>query len=302
MEAQANYEEVLEVNARELREEITRRLHELAARACEEVDTLVSSALRQLPPNLRAMKAKEAFMLGVPETATLDEPSLARLLVEADFEKTGTTKCEDLLIRSVTIQGYILGTNVSKIEITVDNDIFNSSAAIGLSFDQVRGTRKQTMSGLTPTEFMTSLPGCSLARPRAHHHTASHSPLRGRWKRQVLSKHELSVLVAQVALHRTLVDEVRQYARRLVRVASILPSDDVLERCKVELVRGVLPEPSPDLVVNALAQVSQDRELQLHHDQIRAHLDEVCSMLLHFLREKPNIAFSNSTDDVDKHA
>mmetsp|Transcript_47673 Transcript_47673/g.102057 ORF Transcript_47673/g.102057 Transcript_47673/m.102057 type:complete len:146 (-) Transcript_47673:61-498(-) len=74
MEAQACREQVLEVLGRDLQEEIKRRMHECAERACEEVDLLVNSALRQLPPNLRAMDAKEAFVLGVPnEVENLEE-------------------------------------------------------------------------------------------------------------------------------------------------------------------------------------------------------------------------------------
>lgn len=109
------------------------------------------------------------LMIGVPETADLSDPDNARILVEADFQKTGTTACEDLLIRSVTIQGYILGTNVSKIVVSVANDVFNSTAALGLELTQVRSNGAVgVMTGLTPENFMDYLPGCSIFRPRGY--------------------------------------------------------------------------------------------------------------------------------------
>jgi len=47
----------------ELRAELERNLKERGERACEDVDMMVASALRQLPPTWRAMPARDAFRM-----------------------------------------------------------------------------------------------------------------------------------------------------------------------------------------------------------------------------------------------
>lgn len=63
MEGSSDAEQMLEMTASELRAMIGEHLRERGERACEEIDFLVQSTLRQLPPDLRAMKASEAFKL-----------------------------------------------------------------------------------------------------------------------------------------------------------------------------------------------------------------------------------------------
>jgi len=62
VEGHAN-KEVLEVLDQELMASIRHHLRECAEDACLKVDLLISSALRQLPPDIRAMPVREAFNL-----------------------------------------------------------------------------------------------------------------------------------------------------------------------------------------------------------------------------------------------
>merc|ERR1719203_471775 len=54
-------------------------------------------------------------------------------------------------------------------------------------------------------------------------------------------------------------------------------------------------------MVYALAEIPEHRELQLHHQQVSAHLDEVSCMLLHFLSEELHVALPDGTHDIDEH-
>jgi len=125
----------------------------------------------------------EWLMVGMPEDASLDEPAKAQVLVTANFSKMSTDPCEDLLIRSITVQGYVLGSNTTKIKLSVNNEVFNSTAALGLSVTQVGadGTEKE-MSDLTPATFMGLMPGCVLSRPHGTWHRPTKSSFRRRTK------------------------------------------------------------------------------------------------------------------------
>lgn len=56
-------DDILEVIRQELEAGIANHLRECGEDACLQVDLLISSALRQLPPEIRAMPVKEAFRL-----------------------------------------------------------------------------------------------------------------------------------------------------------------------------------------------------------------------------------------------
>eukprot|EP00438_Fugacium_kawagutii_P023990 Skav216897 [mRNA] locus=scaffold1276:173928:176350:+ [translate_table: standard] len=70
--------EAFEAQATEARAQIVEEIMERADLACEEVDYLVSSALRHLPPALRAMPAREAIQRFLTEqTLPIEEASAA---------------------------------------------------------------------------------------------------------------------------------------------------------------------------------------------------------------------------------
>lgn len=76
------FEGLLQVLGEELRTELDRHLKDRGDHACEEIDTLVASVLRQLPPAWRALPARQAFriLLGDSAGATAaGRASLARV-------------------------------------------------------------------------------------------------------------------------------------------------------------------------------------------------------------------------------
>lgn len=128
-------------------------------------------------------QAGEWFMVGLPETAQLDDPANARMLVTANFSKMGTDPCEDLLIRDITVEGYVLGENVTKLKLSVANEVFNSTAALGLSITQKRSNGvEMEMPDLAPEIFAGYLPGCMIRRPRGYWHAPTKTSYRKRTK------------------------------------------------------------------------------------------------------------------------
>lgn len=113
----------------------------------------------------------EYVMIGMPEYADPSSPETSELMLTATFEKLTAEKCEDVLIRKVVMQGTKLGSNVSKVEFFVANDIFNSTHALGLNVN--------TMENLTAHSF-SMYTGCLIMRPRGYIHIPTKHSYRNR--------------------------------------------------------------------------------------------------------------------------
>mmetsp|Transcript_54440 Transcript_54440/g.117843 ORF Transcript_54440/g.117843 Transcript_54440/m.117843 type:complete len:146 (+) Transcript_54440:22-459(+) len=79
-------DELLELSREEVRAAVAERVRECAGVACKRIDGLVLSALRQLPPELRRMPARQAFELsaGGPWVEAQKVEMTMKRLEEAD--------------------------------------------------------------------------------------------------------------------------------------------------------------------------------------------------------------------------
>eukprot|EP00747_Dinoflagellata_sp_TGD_P164907 gnl/TRDRNA2_/TRDRNA2_185498_c0_seq1.p1 gnl/TRDRNA2_/TRDRNA2_185498_c0~~gnl/TRDRNA2_/TRDRNA2_185498_c0_seq1.p1 ORF type:complete len:246 (+),score=62.19 gnl/TRDRNA2_/TRDRNA2_185498_c0_seq1:99-836(+) len=75
--------ELLSLVTDELVAEYKERLHNDARQACEQIDRLLFSALRQLPPNIRAMPVREAFRLACDEEQDVGGGSVVQPVIGA---------------------------------------------------------------------------------------------------------------------------------------------------------------------------------------------------------------------------
>lgn len=120
----------------------------------------------------------EYLMIGIPANLNMSTPATANLMVEADFQKLTTLKCEDLMIRKVRVQGFTLGTNITMLEFSIASDTFSNSSTevLGLSLTNKRedGTEqtlsfsdRETGTLIKPVEHFTLYAVyCTLARAR----------------------------------------------------------------------------------------------------------------------------------------
>jgi len=111
-------------------------------------------------------------MIILPENADESDPASAELLVYANFSKLTDAACEDLLIRTVTIEGSTLGQNVTKLVFNVGNDNFNDTDAAEYTYTMVRGAQvrsvTKTASGIGPLHLYENVPQCRMSVPRGY--------------------------------------------------------------------------------------------------------------------------------------
>ena len=110
----------------------------------------------------------EYVMIGLPESCNPETPDACELIFSANFDKLEhDSVCNDLMIRNVTVQGSSLGnmgtgspSGVNKIDFSIYGDLLNDSAALGL----------QVNDGpyLSMTEFVSSVPACTMAEERGY--------------------------------------------------------------------------------------------------------------------------------------
>mmetsp|Transcript_43774 Transcript_43774/g.81706 ORF Transcript_43774/g.81706 Transcript_43774/m.81706 type:complete len:99 (-) Transcript_43774:192-488(-) len=80
-------QEILEVLAGEARAKIEKDMKERARIGCQEVESLVSAALRHLPKELRALPAREALWVFSKQDAGLQQACAALLGQAAEAEQ-----------------------------------------------------------------------------------------------------------------------------------------------------------------------------------------------------------------------
>jgi len=114
----------------------------------------------------------EHAVIVLPDTADLDNPASADLIVYATFEKLTTEPCEDLLIRSLTIEGSTVGTNVTKLVFFVGNDNFNDTRASKYTYTMVRsgtnGVATQDITNYDALHLYENVPQCRMSVPRGY--------------------------------------------------------------------------------------------------------------------------------------
>jgi len=109
--------------------------------------------------------AGEFVMIGLPDGSCNPEaPGACPLIFTANFDRLENDgPCNDLMIRNVTIQGSLLSNGaagVTKVDFSIRSDVGNSSDALGF----------QVNDGpyLTPTEFATQVPSCTVSQQRGY--------------------------------------------------------------------------------------------------------------------------------------
>jgi hypothetical protein len=110
----------------------------------------------------------EHAMIVLPENADLENPTAADLIVYATFEKLTTEPCEDLLIRTLTIEGRHLGTNITKLVFNVGNDFFNDTRAHQYTYTMVRDARTQDITNTDALHLYENVPYCYMSTPRGY--------------------------------------------------------------------------------------------------------------------------------------
>jgi len=106
----------------------------------------------------------EHAMIVLPYDANLDNPTAAQLIIQSTFEKLTDAPCEDLLIRTLTIEGSVLGTNITKLVFTVGNDNFNDTTAAQYTYTV--GTQDTTNTDAL--HLWTNVPQCRMSVPRGY--------------------------------------------------------------------------------------------------------------------------------------
>jgi len=102
-------------------------------------------------------------LIGLPKDYDTTAPETAVLVIDATLVDPETKPCEDLLIKKVTIKGKSLGPSITSLVFSVESDVFNDTAALGLAVGTPSGT-----SSYDPSAFVALVPQCSITRPRAN--------------------------------------------------------------------------------------------------------------------------------------
>jgi len=108
--------------------------------------------------------AGEFVMIGLPSSCNPEVPDACELIFKATFDKLeNDSDCNDLMIRNLSIQGTKVASGaagVTKVDFSILSDVGNSSDALGF----------QVNDGpyLTPTEFATQVPSCTVSQQRGY--------------------------------------------------------------------------------------------------------------------------------------
>jgi hypothetical protein len=118
-------------------------------------------------------------MIALPYEAAMDDPFSGQLYVEATFAQLNPDdSCEDLLIRTLTIEGTALGTigpqedprgTLTKLIFNVGTDIFNDTSAHEYTYTMVRSMG--TAGTFTKTDerhLYENIPQCFMSTPRGY--------------------------------------------------------------------------------------------------------------------------------------
>lgn len=138
-------------------------------------DTTQAGVVSALDPEL-TNSALEKFhvsvpgsytMIGMPADADPGSPETSQLMVNADFAKLTSEKCEDVMIRKITVQGTKLKTNLTKMEFSIVSDTFNTTDALGLGIIKVRDGQTTTLSDMTLVDFSNNT-DCLWYKPKGY--------------------------------------------------------------------------------------------------------------------------------------
>lgn len=113
---------------------------------------------------IHVTRAGEYVMVGLPgQSCNPEHPDACELILKAVFDKSeNDSACNDLMIRSVTIQGTKLaeGTNgVTKVELSILNDVGNSSSALGFAVND---------ASVAMEDFSSRMPPCAVSQERGY--------------------------------------------------------------------------------------------------------------------------------------
>jgi hypothetical protein len=112
----------------------------------------------------RVTRAGGYVLIGTPPNIYRKSPAAAELVASARFDRLRyDAECNDLMIRSLTLQGTKVGQGtdgVTKVVFSIRSDAANSSDALGLSIVTVNGT----FSNLSADEFSSAVPACTISK------------------------------------------------------------------------------------------------------------------------------------------
>lgn len=122
----------------------------------------------------------EYVMIAMPPEVDVSNPRNADLMIKADFAQVGSG-CDDLLIRSITLQGKRLGADsqgsaLSSLKFFVADDRFNETAALGLQAASTSGEA----TTYSVEDFLRMVPQVKIVRPRGNIHKPTKQSYRKR--------------------------------------------------------------------------------------------------------------------------